>query len=146
MGDHQIAGRQGSARPHRRDLRHRGPRPAFAPPAERVAHRSETAPLLDAFFAWAEATLAKLSAKSELAEAFRYILKRRVQLSRFVTDGRLEADNNIAENAMRAIAVGRKNYLFAGSDAGEERAAAIYTIVQTASSTASTQRPTSPTS
>ena len=104
----------------------------FAPPAERVAHRCETAPLLDAFFAWAEATLAKLSAKSELAEAFRYILKRRVQLSRFVTDGRLEADNNIAENAMRAIAVGRKNYLFAGSDAGEERAAAIYTIVQTA--------------
>ena len=104
----------------------------FAPPAERVAHRCETAPLLDAFFAWAEATLAKLSAKSELAEAFRYILKRRVQLSRFVTDGRLEADNNIAENAMRAIAVGRKNYLFAGSDAGGERAAAIYTIVQTA--------------
>lgn len=104
----------------------------FAPPAERVAHRTETAPLLDAFFAWAETTLAKLSAKSELAEALRYILKRRVQLSRFVTDGRLEADNNIAENAMRAIAVGRKNYLFAGSDAGGERAAAIYTIVQTA--------------
>ena len=53
-------------------------------------------------------------------------------LSRFVSDGRLEADNNIAENAMRAIAVGRKNYLFVGSDAGGERAASIYTIVQTA--------------
>jgi transposase len=104
----------------------------FAPPAERVAHRAETAPLLDAFFAWAEATLARMSAKSELAEAFRYIIKRRVALSRFVTDGRLEADNNIAENAMRAIAVGRRNYLFAGSDSGGERAAAIYTIVQTA--------------
>jgi len=104
----------------------------FAPPAERVAHRTETAPLRDAFFAWADATLTKLSAKSELAKAFRYILKRRVQLLRFVTDGRLEADNNIAENAMRAVAVGRKNYLFAGSDAGGERAAAIYTIVQTA--------------
>ena len=103
----------------------------FAPPAERVAHRAETAPLLDAFFTWAEAALARMSAKSELAEAFRYIIKRRVALSRFVTDGRLEADNNIAENAMRAIAVGRRNYLFAGSDSGGERAAAIYTIVQT---------------
>ena len=72
-----------------------------------------------------------MSAKSELAEAFRYIIKRRVALSRFVTDGRLEADNNIAENAMRPIAVGRRNYLFAGSDSGGERAAAIYTIVQT---------------
>ena len=82
----------------------------FAPIAERVAHRTETASLLDAFFPWVEAVLTRLSAKSELAQAFRYILKRRVALSRFVTDGRLEADNNIAENAMRAIAVGR-NYV-----------------------------------
>lgn len=104
----------------------------FAPIAERVAHRTETAPLLDEFFPWVEAVLTKLSAKSELAEAFRYILKRRVALTRFITDGRLEADNNIAENAIRTIAVGRKNYLFAGSDSGGERAAAIYTIVQTA--------------
>ena len=67
-----------------------------------------------------------------MAEAFRYIVKRRVALTRFVTDGRLEADNNIAENAIRIISVGRKNYLFAGSDSGGERAASIYTIVQTA--------------
>ena len=107
-------------------------RARFAPAAERVAHRAETGPLLDAFFAWADATLAKLSAKSALAEAFRYISRRRAALTRFVTDGRLEADNNIAENAMRAIVVGRKNYLFAGSDAGGDRAATIYTIVQTA--------------
>ncbi len=107
-------------------------RARFVPVAERVAHRTETAPLLDAFFAWADTTLARLSAKSALAEAFRYIIKRRLALSRFVTDGRLEADNNIAENAMRAIAVGRKNYLFAGSDSGGERAALLYTIVQTA--------------
>jgi transposase len=104
----------------------------FLPAAERVAHRAETAPLLDAFFAWADATVTKLSAKSALAEAFRYALKRRAALSRFLTDGRLNADNNIAENALRPIAVGRKNYLFAGSDSGGERAAAIYTIVQTA--------------
>jgi transposase len=104
----------------------------FAPAAERVEHRKQTAPLLEAFFTWAEATVVKLSAKSALAEAFRYILKRREALMRFVTDGRLEADNNIAENAMRKIAVGRKNYLFAGSDRGGERAAAIYTLVVTA--------------
>ena len=104
----------------------------FAPPAERVALRSETALLLDALFAWIEAALIRLSAKSKLAEAFRYIVKRRVALTRFVTDGRLEADNNIAENAIRIISVGRKNYLFAGSDSGGERAASIYTIVQTA--------------
>ena len=65
--------------------------------------------MLEAFFAWAEATVAKLSAKSALAEAFRYTIKRREALSRFVTDGRLEVDNNIAENAMRVIALGR-NY------------------------------------
>ena len=107
-------------------------RAAFAPPPERVELRRETAPLLDAFFGWAEATAAKLSAKSNLAEAFRYAINRREALSRFVTDGRLEVDNNIAENAMRCIALGRKNYLFAGSDTGGDRAAAIYTIVQTA--------------
>jgi transposase len=104
----------------------------FAPAAERVEHRRETASLLDAFFSWAEATVVKLSGKLELAKAFRYTITRREALTRFVTDGRLEADNNVAENAMRSIALGRKNYLFAGSDAGGERAAAIYTLVQTA--------------
>jgi transposase len=104
----------------------------FAPVAERVEHRKETAPLLEKFFTWAEATEAKLSAKSPLAEAFRYTIKRREALTRFVTDGRLEADNNIAENAMRKIALGRRNFLFAGSDSGGERAASIYTLVMTA--------------
>jgi transposase len=104
----------------------------FAPVAERVEHRKETAPLLDAFFTWAQATEAKLSARSPLAEAFRYTIKRREALTRFVTDGRLEADNNIAENAMRKIALGRRNFLFAGSDSGGERAASIYTLVMTA--------------
>jgi transposase len=104
----------------------------FAPPAERLAHRAETVPLVDAFFDWAGKTVSKLSAKSDLAEAFRYTIKRRQALSRFLTDARLEIDNNIAENAMRSIALGRRNYLFAGSDSGGERAASMYTIVQTA--------------
>jgi transposase len=104
----------------------------FAPAAERLVHRAETAPRLASFFDWAGKVVTKLSAKSELAEAFRYTIKRREALSRFLADARLEIDNNIAENAMRCIALGRKNYLFAGSDSGGERAAGMYTILQTA--------------
>lgn len=104
----------------------------FASIAERVEHRKETARLLEELFAWMDGTIGKLSAKLELAKAFRYILTRRTQLTRFLTDGRLEADNNIAENAMRIIALGRRNYLFVGSDSGGRRAAAIYTILATA--------------
>jgi transposase len=104
----------------------------FAPPAERLAHRAATIALLDAFFAWAQTTERKLSARSALAEALRYIIKRRTALSRFATDARLEADNNIAENAIRCIALGRRNWLFAGSNSGGERAAAMYSILQTA--------------
>lgn len=99
---------------------------------DRQAIRAAAQPLLDEFFGWMESTVRKLSARSALAEAFRYTQKRRVALSRFLDDGRLEVDNNIAENALRGIAIGRKNYLFAGSDTGGERAAAIYTLIGTA--------------
>jgi transposase len=104
----------------------------FAPPDERLAHRAATVPLVDAFFDWSNRIITKLSAKSELAEAFRYTTKRREALTRFLADARLEIDNNIAENAMRSVVLGRKNYLFAGADTGGDRAAALYTIVQTA--------------
>jgi transposase len=104
----------------------------FAPPAERLAHRAATVPLLDAFFTWAQAAERKLSARSALAEALRYIIKRRTALTRFATDARLEADNNIVENAIRCIALGRRNWLFAGSHSGGERAAAMCSILQTA--------------
>jgi transposase len=104
----------------------------FAPPEDRLAHRAKTRPLINAFFEWAGATVKKLSAKSDLAEAFNYAIKRREALSRFITDARLEIDNNIAENALRGVALGRKNYLFAGADSGGDRAAVMYTIVQTA--------------
>ncbi len=105
---------------------------AFAPADKRVAHRRDAAVLIEAFFVWAEATCAKLSAKSALAAAFRYTINRRQPLTRFSSDGRLEIDNNISENGMRPVALGRKNYLFAGSDAGGDQAASIYTLVQTA--------------
>jgi transposase len=104
----------------------------FAPSDERLAHRVAAVPLMNAFFDWANKIVARLSVKSELADAFRYTIKRREALSRFLTDARLEIDNNIAENAMRGVALGRKNYLFAGADTGGDRAAAMYTIVQTA--------------
>ena len=104
----------------------------FAPPAERLAHRAAAIPLLDAFFVWAQTTERKLSARSALAEALRYTIKRRTALTRYATDARLEPDNNIAENAMRGIALGRRNWLFAGSHAGGKRAAAMYSILQTA--------------
>ena len=79
------------------------------PSNERIAIRTKAKPLLDEFFGWSHSTLSKLSAKSALAEAFRYTLKRQVGLSRFLCDGRLEADNNRAENSLRGVALGR-NY------------------------------------
>lgn len=76
--------------------------------------------------------LRRLSPKSEVAKAIAYGRKRWIALTRFVEDGRLEIDNNnIAERAMRGIAIGRKIWLFAGSKAGGERAAAIHTVIDT---------------
>ena len=82
----------------------------FAPTEERLAHRAKAVSLVDDFFDWAGKTVRKISAKSDLAEAFNYTIKRREALSRFLADPRLEIDNNIAENALRGIALGRKNY------------------------------------
>jgi transposase len=67
-----------------------------------------------------------------MTKAIRYGTKRREAFTRFLDDGRLEIDNNIAELAIRPIAIGRKNWLFAGSEAGGVRAAAIYSVVETA--------------
>jgi hypothetical protein len=82
--------------------------------------------------AWFEQTLARVSKKSELAMSIRYAFTRWVALTRFIDDGRVEIDNNAAERALRCVALGRKNFLFAGSDAGGERAAAIYSLIGTA--------------
>jgi transposase len=81
---------------------------------------------------WMSATLTQVSTKSEIAAAIRYSLSRWPALTRYRDDGHLEIDNNAAERALRAIALGRKNYLFAGSDAGGERAANIYSLIGTA--------------
>lgn len=103
------------------------------PPDERRRWRREKSrPLLDDLKTWIGTTAQKLSAKSELASAMRYALGRWPALTRYIDDGRLEIDNNAAERALRCVALGRKNYLFAGSDTGGERAAAIYSLIETA--------------
>ena len=103
------------------------------PPQERQAARDARAsPLLVSLHGWLQETLRSLSQKSALAEAIRYALKLWAALVRYTGDGRIEIDNNAAERSLRAVAVGRKNYLFAGSDAGGERAAAIYSLIGSA--------------
>jgi transposase len=103
------------------------------PPDQRQRIRQEKAkPLLDALHAWLAAINPKLSAKSDLAKAIRYTLTRWTALTRYADDGQLQIDNNAAERSIRPLAPGRKNYLFAGSDAGGERAAAIYSLIETA--------------
>ena len=102
-------------------------------PAERLASRQEKSlPLLAELKAFYDQALAKISAKSSLAGAIRYSLTRWEALLRYTTDGRLEMTNNAAERAIRPLALGRKNWLFAGSDTGGDRAAMMYTIIQTA--------------
>ncbi len=89
-------------------------------------------PLLDDLRKWMEKTLRSLSSKSETAAAIRYAISRWRALTRYTEDGLLEIDNSAAERALRAVALGRKNFLFAGSDSGGERAAAMYTLIGSA--------------
>jgi transposase len=103
------------------------------PPDERRRQRQARAgPLLDELHAWLGAMVGRVAAKSEIATAIGYSLTRWKALTRYVDDGRIEIDNNAAERALRGVSLGRKNYLFMGSDAGGERAAAIYSLVETA--------------
>ena len=102
-------------------------------PAQRAAARQERAgPLLEQLHTWLSATLRTVSAKSQLGAAIHYALVRWTELTRYRDDGRIEIDNNSAERSIRPIVLGRRNYLFAGSDAGGERAANIYSLIGTA--------------
>ncbi len=103
------------------------------PPDERRAVRqAQSKPLLDSLRQWFEATLSKLSRKSDTTVAVRYALSRWDALVRYKDDGHIEIDNNAAERSLRGVALGRKNYLFAGSDAGGKRAAVIYSLIGSA--------------
>lgn len=102
------------------------------PELRRDVRQRTSAPLLDALRIFLTSTLAAISGKSALAKAIRYALSRWGALCRFTSDGRLEMENNAAERAIRPLALGRKNYLFVGSDEGGRRAAIMYTIIETA--------------
>ena len=102
------------------------------PIARQAARQARAQPVLAALRHWLEATLLQVSAKSSLAGAIRYTLVRWEALTRYCDDGRIEIDNNGAERSIRPLVLGRRNYLFAGSDAGGERAAAIYSLIGTA--------------
>jgi len=102
-------------------------------PAQRLAVRNERSrPLIIALEAWLREQRAKLSGQNKTAKAIAYCLTRWVALTRFLDDGRLCISNNAAERAIRPLALGRRNWTFAGSDTGGRRAAAIYTLIQTA--------------
>ena len=103
------------------------------PPDERQQVRMlRSRPLLQSLRDWFEVSLTKLSRKSDTTAAIRYALGLWPALTRYCDDGRLEIDNNAAERALRVVALGRKNYLFAGSDTGGERAASIYSLIGSA--------------
>jgi transposase len=101
------------------------------PDTRRSARQDRTRPLIEQLRLVLDDVLRRLSPKSEMAKAIAYGIKRWPALTRFLNDGLLEIDNNIAERALRGIAIGRKNWLFAGSKTGGERAAAIYTVIET---------------
>lgn len=102
-------------------------------PDERWRVRQARAgPILEALQQWMLQTRAKVSAKSEFASAISYALKRWAALTRYCDDGTVEIDNNAAERALRGPVLSRKNFLFAGADSGGERAAVLYTLLETA--------------
>ncbi|AKU11350.1 transposase IS66 [Azoarcus sp. CIB] len=102
------------------------------PPIRRVVRQAQARPLLEDLRAWLEAQSRRVSRKSGISEAIQYGLNHWQALVRYADDGRIEIDNNAAERALRAVALGRKNFLFGGSDAGGNRAATLYSLIGTA--------------
>ena len=104
----------------------------LAPPLRLAERSTRVAPLHADLEAWMREARAKLSRHAEVAKAMDYMLTRWPSFSRFIGDGRVCLSNNAAERALRGVAIGRKAWLFAGSDRGGERAAAIYSLIVTA--------------
>jgi transposase len=103
-----------------------------SPEARAAARRRDIAPLVNDLIDWMKRERAKLSHHNEVAKAMDYMLKRTDVFTRFLEDGRICMSNNAAERQLRGIALGRKSWLFAGSDRGGERAAVMLTLIQTA--------------
>jgi len=102
-----------------------------APEKRFAVRQTHAVPVLNELHAWMVEKVSQVGRKTDLAEAFNYSLNRWESLCRYTQDGRLEIDNNSAERSVRGIGVGRKNYLFFGSDSGGERAAIIYALIET---------------
>jgi transposase len=98
----------------------------------RAVRQAASKPVVEDLKTWLAAQLARASAKSAIAAAIRYGFNHWEGLSCFLEDGRIEIDSNLVERSMRSIAIGRENYLFAGSDAGGRRAAAMYSLIESA--------------
>ena len=105
---------------------------ACRPPSGSPSAGNASAPLVGDLRQWMRAERARLSRHADVAKAMDYMLKRWDAFTRFLDDGRICLTNNAAERALRGIALGRKAWLFAGSDRGGERAALMYTLIQTA--------------
>jgi len=103
-----------------------------SPDQRRAVRQERSGPLLEAMYVWLGQTLKTLSQKSATAKAIAYALTRWDALQRYCDDGRIEIDNNAAERALRCVALGRKNFLFAGSDGGGQSAAAFYSLLGSA--------------
>ena len=103
-----------------------GPRDAAA---RALARQEQSAPLVADLESWMRGERAQLSRGNDVAKAMDYVLKRWAAFTRFLADGRICLSNNAAERALRGIALGRKSWLFAGSDRGGQRAAAMYSII-----------------
>ena len=102
----------------------------FAPNLRREVRQLKTAPILVRIRDWLDARAKDVLPKSDLGAAIRYARNQWRALTRFIEDGILEADNNTAENAVRPVVLGRKNYLFVGNDAGGKRAAILYSLIE----------------
>jgi transposase len=102
-----------------------------APEQRHAVRREKSTPLVTALETWMRQQRALLSSGNDTAKAINYLLNRWAAFTRFLHDGRICLTNNAAERALRGVAVGRKNWTFAGSDAGGHRAAAVYTLIET---------------
>ncbi len=126
LRDHHACARQ-NRRTYRIERDIRG-----SPPDERcLVRQARAAPVVIALRAWLTEKLPTLSRKSVTAETIGYALNQWQALTRYLVDGEVEIDNSAAERSLRGIALGRKNYLFMGSERGGERAATMYSLMET---------------
>ena len=127
-----LADRAGGGQAHRRAVRHRARHQRRCADERLRVRQEQSAPLLAALEAWLREQRGRLSRSASVAKPIDYMLKRWDRFARFLEDGRICLTNNAAERALRGFALGRKSWLFAGSERGADRAAAMATLIMTA--------------